>query len=265
MIYTIRGKYGSAVFHGRDVRAADEVHLSIKLGEMGITDWAITATRPHPTNWKLAILMILGIPLLTIGALALLSPPVPPPRSPAAPAPQAPPAAPAPRTPPAQPTPKEPTIACERFTLLVSGQTGDVLTIRVDTDLPDTAEAFVSVERTYRERGSDTVYSCDYILERLPIRDIRKGVAAQIDDATWQAAMRAQQRDMAAKGLGFRVNRASIGTDIKIRVVVHMRQPDPAFGPNNRRLVGKAVSKSGSGNVVVGEALLSRPFLGTVD
>lgn len=261
MIYTIRGKSGNVTFSGRDVRALNEQDLARRLSTLGITDWAVIGSRQDPTNW-LYMGGVAGFVILIVGVFIFRDPGVPAPaQQPVVVAKPIP----VPATVvPIAPKP-DPVVQCDRFDLALAGQEGDVLSVRVDTDLPSTAEAFVTVYRTYRERGSSDVYSCEYLENRHSIRDLQSGIEARITDSMWESAMRDKQRDMASKGVGFRVDPSSISGDIKVRVTVHMRQPDPAFGANNSRLVGKAVSKRGSGNVVVGATEFSRPFSGKVD
>lgn len=152
-------------------------------------------------------------------------------------------------------------VRCDRFEIQIA-LVGDDLSVRVDTDLPETAVAFVTVSRGYREVGSSERYSCEYLKRQVTVAEARAGISTSIADDLWVKNLRAKQAEMAGHGLGFQVDGPSIGGAIDVSVVVHQRQKDPAFGPNNGRLIGSAVEQTGTGRVVRAERTVPRPFSG---
>ena len=126
---------------------------------------------------------------------------------------------------------------------------GTDLMLAIDTDLPDAMEVIVSVDRRYREIGSDIVYSRDYFSERALLSEWRTPRQVPIDDDAWRADLLAHQAEMAklSSELAFEIGR--IDGQIEVRAVVHVNQPDPRFGGRgNPNLSGVAVSQTAGSN-----------------
>lgn len=139
-------------------------------------------------------------------------------------------------------------VVCNRFVLQWELDGTDLL-LAIDTDLPDTAEAIVSVERLYYEVESTEAYARDYFSERGLISKWRNPRRIPIDDVAWSADLKMFQSKMAtlSSDLAFTVD--YIEDQITIDAVVHMDQPDPKFGGlGNPNLFGAAVSQTKVGS-----------------
>ena len=133
---------------------------------------------------------------------------------------------------------------------------GTDLMLAIDTDLPDTAEVIVSVDRGYYEVGNDDAYSRDYFSEKGHISKWRNPRRVTIDDKAWKADLMTHQSKMSAlsSDLAFEIDH--IEDQIGVRAVVHVNQPDPRFGGRgNPNLSGTAVSRiAGNNNWYIVEA-----------
>ena len=133
---------------------------------------------------------------------------------------------------------------------------GTDLMLAIDTDLPDTAEVIVSVDRGYYEVGNDDAYSRDYFSEKGHISKWRNPRRVPIDDKAWKADLMTHQSKMSAlsSDLAFEIDH--IEDQIGVRAVVHVNQPDPRFGGRgNPNLSGTAVSRiAGNNNWYIVEA-----------
>ena len=133
---------------------------------------------------------------------------------------------------------------------------GTDLMLAIDTDLPDTAEVIVSVDRGYYEVGNDDAYSRYYFSEEGNISKWRNPRRVPIDDKAWKADLMTHQSKMSAlsSDLAFEIDH--IEDQIGVRAVVHVNQPDPRFGGRgNPNLSGTAVSRiAGNNNWYIVEA-----------
>ena len=165
----------------------------------------------------------------------------------------------------AQTIPVEVGVVANRF-VLQSNMDGRDLLLAIDTDLPDETEVIVSVGRIYHEVGSDTAYSRDYFSERGSLSEWRKPRRIPIDDDAWTTDLLAHQDKMAdlSDELAFEI--ANIESQVFIRAVVHMNQPDPRFGGGGSpNLSGAAVSQvagRNDRNVVEVEQNFELPLVG---
>lgn len=126
---------------------------------------------------------------------------------------------------------------------------GTDLWLSIDTDLPDTADVIVTVDRIYYEVGNTDAYSRHYFEGKGPMSKWRTPCRVPINNTRWKENLRAFQAEMAriSSELAFVVDR--IEDQIGVRAVVHLNQSDPRFGgPGNPNLTGAAVSRIGTKN-----------------
>ncbi len=155
-------------------------------------------------------------------------------------------------------------VVADRFELVWNVEDDGLLTLRIDSDLPDETDVLVSVGRGYFEKGSDNRYSRYYYAESEFLSSWRTPRRVTLDAEAWKADLRAHQDRMASLGadLAFVVDR--IEDDVEISATVHTRQDDPRFGGfGNPNLRGKAVTvSSGNNRVVQAQASFSYPLEG---
>lgn len=132
-------------------------------------------------------------------------------------------------------------VVCDKFDLDAK-LVGATLTLSVETDLPDDTTVWVSVSRTYFEKGNSEAYSLEYFDEKSTIGDWRIGHEISIDNDKWEKDIIAYQKEMSKFGQGFDV--ALISGSVTASMVVPIKQPNPRFGEKNKNLTGKAVSSS---------------------
>jgi hypothetical protein len=105
---------------------------------------------------------------------------------------------------------------------------GGSLDVFISTDLPDNIQVFLTVSRSYWEKGNTSKYSVDYLSEQSTIGQWKSTHTIFIDNQKWQSDLAIKQKDMAASGLGFDVDR--ISDSIKIYAVVPLsNDPFPNF------------------------------------
>lgn len=141
-------------------------------------------------------------------------------------------------------------VVCDKFNLDAE-LVGATLTLSVETDLPDDTIVWVSVSRTYFEKGNSEAYSLEYFDEKSTIGDWRIGHEIPIDNDKWEKDIIAYQKEMSKFGQGFDV--ASISGSVTASMVVPIKQPNPRFGEKSKNLTGKAVSSSYKNLVVKGK------------
>jgi len=122
---------------------------------------------------------------------------------------------------------------------------GDRLTFYLDTDCPNFAHIFVSVYRSYYEKGNQTEYARDYFEGDGPIKDWMKPRQISVAHSKWIENLKNYQKEMSPIGLGFDVG--DISDYIIVRMILHINQQDPRFSRKNENLVGKAVHTDGIG------------------
>ena len=153
-------------------------------------------------------------------------------------------------------------VVADRFSLQVETEGTDLL-LAIDTDLPDTAELMISVNRIYYEVGNDSAYSREYFAERGRVLDWRGSRRISIDDEAWKADLKAHQESMAELGsfVAFDIDR--IEDEIQVSAVLHINQPDPRFGGRgNPNLSGQAINQSGNRNLISREETIEWPLSG---
>ena len=156
-------------------------------------------------------------------------------------------------------------VVSDRFTLQWELDGTDLL-LAIDTDLPDTAEVIVTVDRRYYQVGDDDAYSRDYFTGKGPISKWRRPLQIPLDDDAWKTDLTTHQSEMAVLGndLAFEIDR--IEDQIEVRAVVHVNQPDQRFGGRgNPNLSGGAVSRTGDNsawNIIKTAAQIPLPLAG---
>lgn len=149
-------------------------------------------------------------------------------------------------------------VVCDKFELKTKLQ-DSVLELSVDTDLPDDTEVFVSVYRTYRQKGDPDEYSIDYFAEKSTIEKWKSKHKISIDNKKWKSDLKAHQKQMDKLGLGFDVGSINKKV-IAATVIVPIRQSNPEFGKRNSKLTGKAVIIRSNIRNVHGEVEIEHPL-----
>ncbi|MEM9469365.1 MAG: type VI secretion system-associated protein TagO [Pseudomonadota bacterium] len=141
---------------------------------------------------------------------------------------------------------------------------GQTLTVTLDTDLPDNTKVMFSVSRVYYEKGdSKTAYTREYTNQKMTVIDWKTPQTVILDNAVWQADLKAHQDKMVPMGLGFEV--AKIEDQIEVSLTVPVNQANPAFGDQNSKLSGKVVTKTDYGlRLVEKDIKLDYPLDGKV-
>ncbi len=129
-------------------------------------------------------------------------------------------------------------VACNQFELIIM-VTGSVLDLSVDTDLPDDTKVWVSVSRSYFEKGNPDEYSIDYFSGFSTVGKWRSKHSISIADKKWESALEKKQEEMSRLGIGFDV--ASISDKITVGMGTPINQSNPRFGERNLKLGGEKV------------------------
>ena len=156
-------------------------------------------------------------------------------------------------------------VVTDRFTLHWELDGTDLL-LAIDTDLPDTAEVIVSVDRRYYQVGDADAYSRYYFMEKGLISKWRSPRRIPLDDHAWRTDLTTHQSEMAAlsNDLAFEIDR--IEDQVGVRAVVHVNKPDERFGGRgNPNLAGGAVSRLGDNrdwNIIKAGTQIPLPLAG---
>jgi hypothetical protein len=109
----------------------------------------------------------------------------------------------------------------------------------IDSDLPDTTEVNVTIQRDYFRKGNSDAYATEYFSKRRPLGNWRAEQTVKIDNREWLRKLKEHQKMVSKLGMGFDV--ASVSDNISIRAVVPINQSDPKFGERNSKLTGTPV------------------------
>lgn len=111
---------------------------------------------------------------------------------------------------------------------------GNSLDISILTDLPDNIQISLSVSRSYWEKGNSPEYSVDYIYEKSTVRQWKSNRKISLDNQKWTSDLATKQKEMAASGLGFDIDK--ISDTIKVYAVVPFsNDPFPNFKEKGMR------------------------------
>jgi hypothetical protein len=153
-------------------------------------------------------------------------------------------------------------VVADRFEIHYALKAG-VLTLSLDTDLPDEAKVMVDVSRRYWQVGDTTAYVNEYFEEGGPISDWRTPRPIVLDEDRWRASLSEKQRILAQGGDPFEIGR--VEDTVSVSFVVPINQPDPRFGDRNQHLRGKAVRMSSMGWPLIERELRLAGKAGNVD
>ncbi|HEY0151592.1 MAG TPA: hypothetical protein VGB92_06320 [Longimicrobium sp.] len=117
---------------------------------------------------------------------------------------------------------------------------GDILTVSLDSDLPDETEVMVDVSRRYWQAGDTTAYVNEYFEESGTVSGWRAPRQLVLDEDRWRAALSEKQRILAQGGDPFDIGR--VEDSVIVSFVVPVNQSDPRFGNRNQHLSGSAVN-----------------------
>lgn len=134
-------------------------------------------------------------------------------------------------------------LVCNEFNVVASME-GGFVSAHLETDLPDYAEIFVSVSRTYYERGDEeTAYSLDYFSEKSTVGAWRRSRSISVDDGLFSTRIQERMDKMGSLGIPFEV--AKIEEKIEVYFVLPVNQRNPLFGKGNANLQGLMVPETG--------------------
>jgi hypothetical protein len=147
-------------------------------------------------------------------------------------------------------------VVCDRFDLIARVD-GASIVLSIDTDLPDSAGVIVSVDRLYWRAGGSSAYPIDYFVEKSTVKQWRQPRRVSIASSDWKKALQGDQADLARVGYGFSVS--SISDNVEASATIHINQPDPRFGDENKNLTGRAVPENGM-RVIHDEVVIPFPL-----
>ncbi len=133
-------------------------------------------------------------------------------------------------------------IVCNKFDVH-SELNGSILSIILETDLPDSTDIIISVSRPYSEKGSPAVYLVDYFSEKSKAAEWKSKREILLDNEKWKNSLDKKQEEMSRIGLRFDVE--TIGDKIELSMIVPVNQSDSRFGEQNSKLTGTAVNTDG--------------------
>lgn len=133
-------------------------------------------------------------------------------------------------------------VTCDIFN--VSAElNGDILSFRLETDLPDNADVVVTVSRLYFEKGdANTAYSREYFKQKGKVAYWRTERTCSVADSIFLQSLQEQIDTMASLSMPFEV--AQIADEIEVSYVLPAVQDSPEFGNRNANLRGKMVPAS---------------------
>jgi hypothetical protein len=141
---------------------------------------------------------------------------------------------------------------------LVHKLDGRILTLMLDTDLPDDTALMVGVSRAYFESSDPTEYPIDYFSEKSTVGAWRSPRRVLLDEASWAARLNEQVTRAKAAGIG--ADPARFATTIDVSFVVPINQTNPRFGAGNSGLRGEAVTvRSASMRIVEAKLQIDYP------
>lgn len=158
---------------------------------------------------------------------------------------------------------QEASVISDKFELELSFD-GEVLLLRIDTDLPDFAQVILSVDRNFFEVGdTDTAYVWEYFSERSRVENWRTTRRIPLNNEAWKQGLQERQESLARISRDAAFEIGQIEDTVSVRAVIHANQENPQFGGRgNPRLSGAAVSKSGNWNIIEVEHQVSFPLTG---
>lgn len=101
---------------------------------------------------------------------------------------------------------------------IVQRLSGDTLLLQVETTLPPTTEAIVTVERSYWAVGDSGEYSHQYLSERGPLSDFGKERQVKVADSIWREIDRKKNAEWQAIGATQKISK--ISDDIEVSVTL---------------------------------------------
>ena len=133
-------------------------------------------------------------------------------------------------------------VVCDSFTIKSQVEEAN-LTFHLDTDLPEDTTVMVSVSRGYQQKGEDSNFSLDYYSAKSTVRGLKIPKTIELDNSKWSKDLDAKNLELSRIGLEFQVS--TVSNNVEVRMVVPIRQDNPAFGEDNSMLTGKLVTTTG--------------------
>ncbi len=131
-------------------------------------------------------------------------------------------------------------IICDKFYLNVDLK-DNILSLSIDSDLPDFTSIIVSISRSYWAEEDTDEYPIDYFYEKSNLKKWKNTQSVVLNNSQWKTKLKERQDTMIKIGeLDYKVNK--ISDNISVDVTVHARQPNSAFGKRNINLTGKEVT-----------------------
>ncbi|MCK4663872.1 MAG: hypothetical protein KAT68_13470 [Bacteroidales bacterium] len=136
---------------------------------------------------------------------------------------------------------KDEKIICDKFNLKADLK-NNILSLNIDSDLPDFASIIVSISRSYWEENKTDEYPIDYFYEKSNLKKWRNTQNIVLNNSQWKIKLKERKEIMKKIGeLNFKISK--ISDNISIDVTVHANQPNSKFGDRNINLTGKEVIK----------------------
>lgn len=151
-------------------------------------------------------------------------------------------------------------IICDKFILNANLKEGN-LSLAIDSDLPKFTDIIVSISRSYWKQGNEDEYSIDYFKEKSSIQQWIQKRNINIMNSDWNEKLISHKKQMSEYGTDFQFTVDKVSNDIKISVIVPIKQTDPSFGEKNVNLSGKEVTHTNI-NVIHKDVLLEYPISG---
>ncbi len=153
-------------------------------------------------------------------------------------------------------------IHCEQFEISAAFEVADSQQIKrirvsIETDLPDTTDVFVNIDRSFLNANDRDEYSIEYVSENSKVSEWRSGRIVELDQTTWEAKL--EQEYTTFHQMGEKLSVTRLDSAVTIAFVVPVAQSDKRFGLQNCNLIGSKVQDSNGLRVVHGETKLHWP------
>ena len=151
-------------------------------------------------------------------------------------------------------------ITCDKFNINTN-LSNNILSLSIDSDLPDFTDVTVSVSRSYWRKGNTDEYSVDYFKEKSKLQKWKNNQKILVNNSIWETKLEAHQSKMSKLGSDFQFTVDKVSNDINISVIVPIKQSNSAFGKRNVNLTGKEVIHKNI-NVIHKDVQLKYPISG---
>ena len=131
-------------------------------------------------------------------------------------------------------------IICDLFDLNVN-LIENILSLKIESDLPEYTDIIVCVSRSYWKQGNDEEYSIEYFKEKSMISNWNHNRNIKLSNSKWDQSLKLHQKKMDKLGNDFHFEINNVSNAIKLSVIVPIKQTNTLFGDKNINLEGKEV------------------------